>query len=131
MGALAHAQAVGPDAAEDPRARPEHDQARPQHVAAQLAQHQQARRAHPIVPWSEITTSSLELTSPRKRPSIRTGSWKTRRPETLTLRPTATRVRSSTQAAPGVGGMLIVGWGNSKSGAPTCVGSELANFAMA
>jgi hypothetical protein len=51
----------------------------------------------PTEPSSEITTSSLELTSPRKCPSIRIGSWKTRRPAILTFRLTAMRARSSTQ----------------------------------
>src|SRR5215469_639077 len=49
----------------------------------------------PTDPPSEITTRSLELTSPRKWPSIRIGSWNTRRPATLILRLTATRARSS------------------------------------
>src|SRR6516225_1832858 len=49
----------------------------------------------PTEPSSEITTSSLELTSPRKWPSIRIGSWNTRWPATLTSRLTATRARSS------------------------------------
>src|ERR1700730_9192269 len=43
---LAYAQAVGLDTSKHPGARTEHDQARPDDVAAPLAQHQQARRAH-------------------------------------------------------------------------------------
>ena len=48
------------------------------------------------VPVSAITTSDDEVTSPRKVPSIRTGSLKINLPETFTPWPTATRVRSCT-----------------------------------
>src|SRR5208282_654336 len=60
-----------------------------------------------IIPSSPTTTNSTERTSPRKRPSILTGSWKISLPETLTLRPTATRVRSSAHATPASCGICI------------------------
>src|SRR6266446_2515606 len=54
---------------------------------------------------------------------MRTGSWKISRPETLTLRLTATRVRSSTHACPGVCGSVA-------AGAPKSPADESATVAL-